>query len=88
MHMYIYTSTYANTYIHTSGVDNDLEIDIDDFEAVLDELVIATGRYYEENDEVGLTDDDSDSDSDDDSDSSNSSSSGSRIDKSGDTINN
>lgn len=32
------------------GVDNDLEIDIDDFEAVLDELVIATGRYYDEND--------------------------------------
>ena len=33
--------------IKSIGVINDSEIDIDDFEAVLDELVVATGAYDE-----------------------------------------
>jgi hypothetical protein len=42
------TETDLRDIMKSIGVDNDLEIDIDDFEAVLDELVIATGRFEEE----------------------------------------
>jgi hypothetical protein len=46
------TETDLRDIMKSIGVDNDLEIDIDDFEAVLDELVIATGRFEgEESDE-------------------------------------